>query len=89
MLGSGIYKKTKHPHVSALVTQQLAWGFFLLLEEERKGKITTEGGRRQMNSAAESNLLPTRTNVEADQGARTLKELRQQVRKNQTQAVEP
>lgn len=26
-----------------------------------------------MNSTAESNLLPTRTNAEADQGARTLK----------------
>lgn len=38
MLGSSIYKKTKHPHVSALLTQQLAWGFFLLLEEEKKEK---------------------------------------------------
>lgn len=26
-----------------------------------------------MNSTAESNLVPTRTNMEADQGARTLK----------------
>lgn len=49
MLGSGIYKKTKLPHVSALLTQQLAWGFFLLLEEERKEKKKKHKRRPKAN----------------------------------------
>lgn len=44
MLGS-IYKKTKHPHVSALLTRQPAGDFLFLLEEENKEKKTQKAAK--------------------------------------------